>query len=129
MRTTVHSLRNETMRPGDVRIDRRTEFGNEFVLGRDGTRPEVIAAFEAAERARLADPVHGAARRAKVRAMYGRRLFCWCHPLACHGDVYAKLAAELMAAGEAGEAGPNVRAPDIEYIWRSGKRATTKSGK
>lgn len=113
MRTTVRNLRHEAMRPGDMRIDRRTEFGNEFVLGRDGTRPEVIAKFEKAERARLADPVGGADRRARVRAMYGRRLFCWCQPLACHGDVYAKLAAELMAAGEAD---PNVRAPDSEYI-------------
>ncbi len=89
-----------------MRIDRRTEFGNPFVLGRDGTRREVIAAFEAAERARLADPVGGAARQAKVRAMHGRRLFCWCAPQACHGDVYARLAAELVQAEpEEGEGG------------------------
>src|SRR5580700_5843846 len=54
MTTTVHNLRYERMRPGDIRIDRRTEFGNEFVIGHDGTREEVIAKFEAAERARLA---------------------------------------------------------------------------
>ncbi|BFL66296.1 DUF4326 domain-containing protein [Roseomonas mucosa] len=100
MRSTVHNLRHEAMRPGDMRIDRRTEFGNEFVLGRDGTRPEVIAKFEIAERARLADPVSGAAKRAKVRAMHGRRLFCWCQPLACHGDVYVKLAASWWRPGK-----------------------------
>ncbi|UFN51682.1 DUF4326 domain-containing protein (plasmid) [Roseomonas sp. OT10] len=104
MRTTIHNLRREAIRPGDVRIDRRTGFGNEFVLGRDGSRAEVIAQFEAAERARLADPVMGPARRARVRAMHGKRLFCWCSPQACHGDVYAALAAELVQAEEASQA-------------------------
>jgi Domain of unknown function (DUF4326) len=97
MTTTVHNLRREAMRAGDIRIDRRTEFGNEFIIGRDGTRPEVIAKFERAERARLADPgPAGEARRRKIRAMHGRRLFCWCAPLGCHGHVYARLAAELV---------------------------------
>ena len=96
MPATVHNLRREPMRPGDIRIDRRTKFGNEFVIGRDGTRADVIAKFEAAERARLTDPgPQGAARRAKVRAMHNRRLFCWCAPAPCHGNVYARLAAEL----------------------------------
>ncbi len=95
--TTVHNLRHEQMRPGDIRIDRRTELGNEFIIGRDGSRDEVIAKFETAERARLADPgPRGAARRAKVRKIAGRRIFCWCSPLPCHGHVYARLAAELV---------------------------------
>jgi hypothetical protein len=96
MISTVHNLRREAMRPGDVRIDRRTEFGNEFVIGRDGSRADVITKFEQAERARLADPgPAGQARRRNVRAMHGKRLFC-CAPEPCHGNVYAKLAAELM---------------------------------
>jgi hypothetical protein len=93
MLTTVHNLRQEPMRPEDIRIDRRTEFGNEFIIGRDGTRADVIAKFEATERARLAASV---TRRAKVRQMHGRRLFCWCAPQPCHGNVYARLAAELI---------------------------------
>jgi len=92
MSTTVHNLRCEPMRPSDIRIDRRTEFGNEFIIGRDGTRADVIAKFEVAERARLAA---SATRRAKVRQMHGRRLFCWCAPQPCHGNVYVRLAAEL----------------------------------
>ena len=96
MQTTVHNLRREAMRPGDIRIDRRTEFGNEFIIGRDGSRAAVITKFEQAERARLADPgPAGQARRRKVRAMHGKRLFCWCSPEPCHGNVYARLAAEL----------------------------------
>ncbi len=95
--TTIHNLRRETMRPGDVRIDRRTEFGNEFIIGRDGTRADVIAKFEKAERTRLADPSPaGQERRNKLKAMHGKRLFCWCSPEPCHGNILAKLAAELI---------------------------------
>lgn len=97
MQTTVHNLRREAMRPGDIRIDRRTEFGNEFIIGRDGSRADVIAKFEQAERARLADPSPaGQARRRRVRAVHGRRLFCWCALEPCHGNFYAKLSAELV---------------------------------
>jgi len=38
-------------------------------------------------------------RRAKVRQMNGRRLFCWCAPQPCHGNVYVRLAAELIQQG------------------------------
>jgi hypothetical protein len=95
MRTSIHNLRNERPRPGDQRIDRASIFGNPFVIGRDGTRGQVIAKFEERERARLAiDP----GRRSAVRDLHGKRLFCWCSPLPCHGDVLARLAAELAAA-------------------------------
>jgi len=98
MPTSIHNLRRESLKPGDIRIDRRTEFGNEFIIGRDGSRADVITKFEVAERQRLADPgPAGEIRRSKVRAMHGRRLFCWCAPDPCHGNVYARLAAELVA--------------------------------
>jgi hypothetical protein len=93
---TIHNLRSERMVPGDIRIDRRTEFGNEFRIGPDGDRAEVVAKFEVSERARLTDPE----RRKKVAGMHGRRLFCWCAPDLCHGNVYARLAAELDSAGD-----------------------------
>jgi hypothetical protein len=76
--------------------------GQRVVIGRYGTRADVIAKFEAAERARLAKP-DAAARRARVRRMHGRRLFCWCAPESCHGDVYGRLAAELIEQPETGE--------------------------
>ena len=90
--TTVHNRGYERMRPGDILIDRSTEYGNEYHIGRDGTRREVIAKFEAAERIRIATNPE---RRAKVKALYGKRLFCWCAPQDCHGNVYKRLAAEL----------------------------------
>ncbi len=99
MTATVHNLRRHVMQRGDVRIDRKTEFGNEFIIGRDGSRADVIAKFEVAERKRLADKgPAGEARRQKVRAMHSRRLFCWCAPEPCHGNLFARLAAELVEA-------------------------------
>jgi hypothetical protein len=96
MTATIHNLRREPLRSGDIRIDRRTEFGNEFIIGRDGSRADVIVKFEQAERARLSDPgPAGEARRRKVRTLHNRRIFCWCAPLPCHGHVLARLAAEL----------------------------------
>lgn len=127
MTTTVHNLRSEPMRPGDIRIDRRTEFGNEFIIGRDGSRADVIAKFEIAERARLTAPGPAAEdRRRKVRAMHGRRLFCWCAPESCHGNVYAKLAAELVGAGREAQVarGRIMRAP---LITREMLRAEPRS--
>lgn len=72
----------------DVRIDRKTKWGNPFVIGRDGTREDVIHKF--AEWIKY-QPV-------LIESLYelkGKRLGCWCHPSACHGDVLAKLADTL----------------------------------
>jgi hypothetical protein len=84
------------MLPGDVRIDRQTEHGNRFVIGRDGDRSTVIAKHKAEVEERVArDPVY----RAKVKALHGRRLFCWCHPEPCHGDTLACIAERLNSGG------------------------------
>lgn len=90
--TTVHNLRTERMLPGDVRIDRKTPLGNRFVIGRDGTREDVIAKHAVETEERIAkDPVF----RAAIRALHGKRLFCWCHPLPCHGHTFARISARL----------------------------------
>lgn len=71
--------------PGAVRIDRRSPWGNPFVIGRDGTREEVIERYRASL---LADPALLARARQELR---GRDLACWCAPLPCHGDVLLAL--------------------------------------
>lgn len=76
----------------DVYIGRPSEWGNPFVIGRDGTRAEVIAKYEAWMRRRLTrEPGLADA----VRALRGKRLGCWCAPKPCHGDVPLRLAEEL----------------------------------
>lgn len=62
-------------------------FGNPFVVGRDGTREEVIARYREWIQAQ---PVL----LARLEELRGKRLGCWCKPQACHGDVLVEMLAE-----------------------------------
>lgn len=61
------------------------KWGNPFVIGRDGTRVDVIERYEAWLLTQP-DP------RAALPELAGKTLGCWCAPCACHGDVLARLA-------------------------------------
>lgn len=82
--TRVVHLRRE---PYDVRIDRRSKWGNPFEIPkpeRPGDRDRVIAQYREyilGEPQLLAD----------LPELRGKRLGCWCKPLACHGDVLVEL--------------------------------------
>lgn len=74
--------------PYDTYIGRPGPYGNPFAIGRDGTRAEVIAKYEAWL---LSQPEL----LARVRTeLCGKVLGCWCAPQACHGDVLARIANE-----------------------------------
>ncbi|GAA1623713.1 hypothetical protein GCM10009733_020440 [Nonomuraea maheshkhaliensis] len=77
----VHCKRN----PYDIYIGRPSKWGNPFVLGRDGTRKQVIASYE---RWLVAQPQLIAA----LPELAGKVLGCWCAPHLCHGDVLARMA-------------------------------------
>lgn len=52
--------------------------------------------FEQWARTRLmTDPTY----RENVKDLHGKTLVCWCAPGPCHGDVLAKLSAELNRSG------------------------------
>ena len=85
--TRVVHLRRE---PYDVRIDRRSRWGNPFRIPHDGDRNEVIAKFRDYV---LAEPDL----LNSLDQLRGKTLGCWCKPLACHGDVLAVLADEVNA--------------------------------
>jgi hypothetical protein len=73
-------------KPYDVYIGRPTVWGNCFVIGRDGSRADVVSKYRAWLEARPALI-------AKAKAeLGGKVLACWCSPLACHGDVLAEVA-------------------------------------
>ena len=59
--------------------------GQLFVIGRDGSRADVIAKYRAWI---VAQPALMNA----LDKLRGRDLVCWCAPLACHGDVLIALA-------------------------------------
>jgi hypothetical protein len=80
----VHCRRD----PYDVYIGRPGPWGNPFVLGRDGSREEVLAKYE---RWLLAQPDLLERARAELR---GKVLGCWCAPQPCHGDVLGRIANE-----------------------------------
>jgi len=70
-------------------IGRPSKWGNPFEIGRDGTREEVVAKYEAwlMEQTNLLEA---------LPELKGKVLVCWCKPKACHGDVLARLADALL---------------------------------
>lgn len=71
----------------DVYIGRPSKWGNPFVIGKDGSREDVVRKYEewVKEQPHLM---------AALPELYGKTLGCWCAPQACHGDVLERLAAE-----------------------------------
>ena len=64
----------------DVYIGRGSKWGNPFVIGRDGTREDVVR--------RYAEWIVG--RDDLLRCLdeiRGKKLVCYCAPKMCHGDV------------------------------------------
>ncbi|MBA3447555.1 MAG: DUF4326 domain-containing protein [Pseudaminobacter sp.] len=68
-----------------VYVGRPSKWGNPFVIGRDGSRSEVVAKYRAWV-FEQPDPM------VSLGELRGRNLACWCAPLACHGDVLIELA-------------------------------------
>ena len=73
-------------KPGDVRIDRGSKWGNPFHIGKDGNRDQVCDKYQQYfEQSNL-----------DIRELIdAKRLFCWCAPLRCHGDYLKKRIEEL----------------------------------
>ena len=68
-----------------VYIGRPSIWGNPYAIGRDGSRDDVIAKYEAWI---MSQP----ALLARLSELRGKRLICWCAPQRCHGDVLTRLA-------------------------------------
>jgi hypothetical protein len=71
--------------PDRVYVGRPTKWGNPFVIGRDGTRDQVITKYRAWI---MTQPALLAA----LPELRGKHLVCWCAPEACHADVLIELA-------------------------------------
>ena len=71
-----------------VYIGRGSKWGNPFVIGKDGTREEVIEKYE--KYLRNNSDLIGS-----LPELSGEILGCFCKPKACHGDVLIKLLGEL----------------------------------
>ena len=64
----------------DVYIGRPSIWGNPYIIGRDGTREQVVQQFR--EYFRKRDDLHH-----QLNSLRGLTLGCWCSPHPCHGDV------------------------------------------
>jgi RNA recognition motif-containing protein len=70
----------------DVYIGRPSDWGNPFVIGKDGDRDDVIQKYR---NWIMRQPDLLARVKTELR---GQRIACWCKPEACHGDVLADIA-------------------------------------
>lgn len=86
MKTRVVNKRHSRY---DVYIGRGGPWGNQFTIGRDGTRAEVIAKYRVWI---TSDDRVATALRFNLHLLRGKVLGCFCAPLPCHGDVLAELA-------------------------------------
>jgi hypothetical protein len=81
MMTTVVNIKRT--KRYDLYIGRGSPWGNPFVIGKDGTRDDVIDRYRAWFYNKLKDTKF----RDSVHLLRGKRLGCYCKPLKCHGDV------------------------------------------
>jgi len=105
---TVINLRQapRELRRTCVKIDRTSRWGNPFVVGKHGTREQVIQLY----REHLWKHVKsGAVTLPELAALDGQFLGCWCAPAACHGHVLARAA--IWAKTELAAKGPR-------FAWR-----------
>ena len=74
--------------PADaIYIGRGSKWGNPFVIGKDGTREEVIQQYRSLLWAGIEN---GSVTLTELMALHNKDLVCFCAPKACHGDVLVK---------------------------------------
>ena len=68
----------------DVYIGRPTQWGNPFIMGKHGTREEVVEKYRdyIKTKPNLLNQLH---------KLKNKRLGCFCKPKECHGDVLVEL--------------------------------------
>lgn len=75
---------NRHLEPYTLYIGRGTIWGNPYIIGKDGTREEVIEKYR--EYAENNEEIM-----ANLHKLKGQVLGCSCKPLHCHGDVLLDL--------------------------------------
>jgi hypothetical protein len=81
----ILNKKTDRIPPGAYYCGRPGPLGNPFVIGRDGTRDQVVDKFEAwvPTQPKLM---------AIIATLEGRDLICWCAPLRCHCEPIRRLA-------------------------------------
>lgn len=85
----VWNKRDPNVPKDAVYVGRPTVWGNPFVVGKDGTREEVVRKYR--ERIENFGPNSFIEIKKQLK---GKDLVCWCAPKACHADVLLEIANE-----------------------------------
>lgn len=89
------------MPAGTVKVDRTTQWGNPFVVGKHGTREECVRLFMLLMAGNICLSTGNAEEQVKCyryvsrhrRSLRGKNLACWCPPgKPCHADVLLEIA-------------------------------------
>lgn len=84
----VLNMKKVGMLPNAVYIGRPSAYGNPYIIGKDGTRDEVIEKY----RNYLMNNTY-LLEKAK-KELKGKDLLCYCAPEACHGDILVEIVNE-----------------------------------
>lgn len=84
----VLNMKKVGMLPNAVYIGRPSIYGNPYIIGKDGTRDEVIEKY----RNYLMNNTY-LLEKAK-KELKGKDLLCYCAPEACHGDILVEIVNE-----------------------------------
>jgi len=84
----IYSKRSGRVPGGAVLVDRSTDYGNPFEIGRDGTREQVCDKYDKW----ICEPEQRWLRLQMRLALRGKDLVCWCEPDRCHARTVMKIA-------------------------------------
>ena len=82
----VLNKKKDKLSPGAVYIGRPSKWGNPFIVGKHGTREQVIQKYASHIGTMVSEGL------IDISELRGKGLVCWCSPLPCHGDILLKLA-------------------------------------
>ena len=83
----VLNKRIDQIPPDAIYVGRPSKWGNPYVVGKDGTREEVIQKYRNYLLERLKTGT-----KLSIGELCGKDLVCWCSPLPCHADILLELA-------------------------------------
>ena len=80
-----------TITKEDVYIGRPSKWGNPFVIGKDGTRDDVVDKYR---EWLLSNPTKI---KQAIEELKGKNLVCFCAPCRCHGDILLEIANKQLS--------------------------------
>ncbi len=82
----VWNKRDPNCPKGAVYVGRPSKWGNPFIIGKHGTREQVILKYASHIDTMVSEAL------VDISELRGKDLVCWCTPLPCHADILLELA-------------------------------------